>query len=361
MLAFIRFSFPDAPTWLLLLGGLTALVLAIGSFHIIEKPVRKKLVFNTRSSVFQLYTTASIFLFALIGAGVWGPLADSRESVVALVQSRITDTSRAQLLTAISAAEADYHQSLNRNYDGRSGKFETLVHDGYTCSFDRNNTLDRVLACIIAQGTRPVSLVIGDSVGRDTFHALRKAYPDENFVMVLHSGCPAAEFKVTDKVTCFPGLHSLLTDVANSVNLKRLILTFRYRPVRWKNVESTLKIAKRITPSVFLLGVAPVLSKPLPELIRSGTVISPAELAFVGRGLSWSPSRIATEAHPMASKYGAIFIDIGPAFCKEEGGWLWGDADADRPIFWDDEHLTGFGIDHLSEILTAKRDLMGAK
>lgn len=101
---------------------------------------------------------------------------------------------------------------------------------GYTCSLDENMDFESVTDCLIGGISNDSYniVVIGDSNGRDFFHALRFAYPNYNIVMLHQSSCSPAYGIRWDDTYCFKDLESYLDLLNNSDAVDAIVFASRY-------------------------------------------------------------------------------------------------------------------------------------
>jgi len=359
ILVFVRIILPDAG--LLAISG--ALILSVFmaelSKRFIEQPARSKRLLRSRKTVYAFGSVFAVVVvsvsFALQAQGL-----ERKRSEVASRIGMLIYGQRAEVLSVLDREKLFYMGELNKNLNGKN-TYEELKAKQYTCSYDHGNTISRILSCLESQAAGSVVLVMGDSIGRDTWHALRRAYPEAHLIMLHQSGCPPAEAIHPDKkIPCFPQLAETLEQIDERLNVSGIVLSFRYRPIDWRNVEPTLELAKRMTDNVVMLGVSPVYAQTISRRIRS---LSPQETipTRVNKNDSsmvpWDYDSIATEAHQMASAKGVQFVDVRRFFCDQSSCAIWLDDSFNRPLFWDKEHLTDIGISRYARFLAELPEL----
>ena len=358
ILVFIRIAHPAGGTGAASFGLVVAAALSVASYHLLEKPFRARAVFATRHAAYGLLA-ASLAAFAIIiTASGSAPLLNARSAVLAKTRHLLFEDNRGEVLAAIDEQEAYYRQVLNLNYNGKSGEFSPDKHMKWTCSFDEQNTADRVFHCLEQQASVRNVLVIGDSIGRDTTHALRLAFPNVNFIMVHQSGCPPANFPLSGRIKeCFPSLAGLLERTKRSLAIDAVVLAFRYRPGNWEKVEPGLALAKELSSNVFMFGVSPVFRKGIGVFLKEVPAGEPIPRAVMKNDramVRWSFDAIVKRAERLALKYDVNFVNVHPFFCDRKQCSLWADDAFAKPLFWDNQHLTQFGIGRFAEFLAGE-------
>lgn len=218
-----------------------------------------------------------------------------------------------------------------------------------------------MLACLSGQAAERNILVVGDSIGRDTLWSLRRAYPDTNFIMLHQSGCPPAEiFHESKKITCFPRLGQTLRELNEKVSVDGIFLSFGYRPRQWNSIEKSIPLMKGVTSNVVVMGVSPKFKSGIGEFVRS-LPESASVPAVIGKKdkamLVWDFDGFEKDAELLAKRYGASFINVGDFFCSRDACRLWLDGSYEKPLFWDNQHMTDLGITRYAEYLFSKPEV----
>lgn len=361
ILVFLRIAYPAGGTGIATLGLTAAVLLSVASYRFIEKPFRTRAVFPTRRSAYGLLAASLAAFGAIIGAGATAPVTEARTALLPKTRYALLEGDRGAALAVIDEQEILYFRERNLNFHGRAGAFNPDRHRRWTCSFDKANTADRVLECLERQAAAQNVLVIGDSIGGDTTHALRLAFPDVNFIMLHQSGCVPANFPVGERIgECFPGLADLLARAKHTISIDAVVLAFRYKPKNWENVESGLALARSLADNVMMLGVSPMFSKNLGDFVQELPRGEPVPLSIAKSDrtmVGWSFDRIVRQAERLARKHGIAFVNVLPFFCDETRCLLFADGDLRKPLYWDSLHLTRFGIEKYAEFLSRQPQL----
>jgi len=275
------------------------------------------------------------------------------------VDLKVTPPSEVETVLKLLGEERGfYRKNMNSNYNGRAEAFDIQKHALWTCSYDHGNGHDRIFDAVKGQAVGRNILLIGDSVGRDTVNALRIAYPETNFIMLHQSSCPPGHFRNPKRETgCFEGLADMLAKINQAIKVEAVILAYRYRPKDWNHAEPTLPIVTSICKKVVMLGVGPVFSKTLPEYIteigRVPRYIDRHDPAMI----PWDFDDLTVKAKGLAAKYRITFVDISDFFLVDGKYPLWLDETVERPIYWDEIHLTRYSLPLFAEYLRQKKEL----
>jgi hypothetical protein len=228
-------------------------------------------------------------------------------------------------------------------------------HQGTPCSYDnyKPSLSDewKVTDCIVNNlktGDENTAryLLIGDSNGRDTLYALRKAYPDKTFAFMMHSGCAAV---IT--VNCFPKLYDQLAKILENVELNGVILSsrFAYQPI--DGIEKTASFLQRQHISFLIVGSTPALRKPLHMvMIKKGISIDTPEFllplnnTYFHADIDEQDQRLKD----VADSYGGFFWDKKSNFCTRNTCTLKSKKHT-VPLFLDTQHLSTQGIETLAQ------------
>lgn len=346
------------PEPLAMIGVVAAsLILAWLSYVLIERPVRTKRALASRRSVLAVAGLAVLGAF-LLSVVLNTPSMRSQQQLAYEATARaMYPKEKVDLLATIAFEGQQAQERFNLNFTGKSGEFDLGKFDRWTCSYDYDNSLSRLEECLIKQAKGNDILVMGDSIGRDTTHALRAAFPERNFIMLHQSSCPPGESK-----KCFKGQRDLLKAVSKMVPFVAVILAYRYHPSNFMDAEPGVVEATHISPNVYMLGVSPMFALPMADYIKSlpmmsmpGYAISETDKKMV----VWNYEDIRDNAQTIAQRNGAKFVDVLPFFCVREHCRIWADEQYGTPLFFDQQHLTPQGIKAYSSFLKTRPELAG--
>lgn len=356
ILVYTKMVWPGAGHLMMLCGLLVALLLAVASYYFIEGPIRRKQVIKSRNSAYSFALMTAFLVVGISYAANSDNASAFRVDTFAKVRGYLFSGDRPDVLAKIEQEKNFYLNNLNINYTGETPKFDLSVHSGWTCSFDKGNSADRIFDCLKSQDKTHSVLVMGDSIARDTMHSLRRAYPKVNFVALHQSSCPPGDVGGR----CFSKSGELLDKVGRELKFDAVIINFRYRPKEWKNVESGIEAAKSVSKNVILFGVSPMFAKPASDYIKSlpdGADI-PVFISEQDKKLTqWSYSEIAVEAKAMADKHGVKFVSLLDFFCPAGKCRLWVDNRPGDPLYIDEQHLTNKGIDEFGAFLKTQEQV----
>jgi hypothetical protein len=275
---------------------------------------------------------------------------ERRVELFAKVRSMLFDGDKLAIVANIDAENRFYMTKLNVNYFGDMPEYDQGKYAGFTCSYDRSNTVDRIFACVKAQSKDRNVLVLGDSIGRDTMHSLRRVYPELNFIMIHQSSCPPGDVGAR----CFRQSRELLGKVGRELKFEAVIINFRYRPQEWKDVESGIDAAKQVSPNVLMFGVSPMFAQKTSDYIKSLPDSSsiPVFISAKDKSLTqWSYAELADQAKAMAEKHHVTFVPVLDFFCPSAKCRMWVDNRPGDPLFIDEQHLTNKGMDEFGAYL----------
>lgn len=361
LLVLARSINPSTPPLLMSIAVLAAFLLATFSYYYLEQPIRQKQAFTRKDEIYKYFIGTSLALILIVSSAYTSTVKDLQNTISANIKSFFYDEAKAETLAILETEKAYYHENLNLNFTGGSDDYSKSGHAGFTCSFDRGNTPERVLFCLEQQAKNNNILVIGDSIGRDTLHALRRSYPSVSFIMLHHSGCPPAEtFNKNSVPVCFPKMYSTLRKLSEKTVISGVILSFRYRPKHWISVKDSIPIIKELTPNVTMLGVAPMFSRTLENHIKA---LPPSERLPLSIELNdkdmipWNYFELASQAQSLAKQEEIKFANISSFFCTSSACRLWIDNSYKKPIFWDNQHITDAAMTKYGEFLTSVPEL----
>lgn len=334
---------------------LTSLLLAWLSYVLIERPIRTRRVIAAPKAAWTVALMAVIGTWLLSLSLATPTMKEQQKLVYEFTAKAIYPKEKVELLEAIAVEGQEAQQRFNLNFSGKSGEFNLDKFDKWTCSFDYENSLSRLEECVVRQATGKDILVMGDSIGRDTTHALRIAFPDRNFIMLHQSSCPPGESQ-----KCFKGQRQLLKEIKEKVSFDAVVLAYRYHPSNFADVEPGVIEAGKITPNVYLLGVSPMFALPMTDYIKSlpfksmpGNAISESDREMV----LWSYKEMRDKARAISQRHGAKFVNVLPFFCDDAACGIWAGGEYGKPLFFDQQHLTPGGIESYGAFLRSRPEL----
>ncbi|WP_350600893.1 acyltransferase family protein [Pseudomonas sp. 65/3-MNA-CIBAN-0223] len=236
------------------------------------------------------------------------------------------------------SAESYYRKNLMNSFSNNGESFAKtflVTLDGQT------QTKSTVLNYLNTKLGESSYLVIGDSHGRDFFHALRLSYPNINFAMIHQSSCVPATYG-----KCFSILNDIRNDyIVGNKNLKGIIFASLYENdigLRTLIEDINKKIYGNIP--IFVVSAGPRLDKSVTELaIAESKVKDNYELS--------STNDKAIEINKILSNIkDVIFFDKYSIFCLEGNCKL---NSGLNPYIWDTGHLSLLGIEKISESISA--------
>ncbi|MFU6154324.1 acyltransferase family protein [Pseudomonas aeruginosa] len=348
ILVFVRIVNPGVGAAGMALSLCGAIILAVMSYYLIERPIRTKS--GLRAAHVATASALSLLFVVFFSAIVTSDrLSDFHDKMFAEIRRSMYPGGRSDMIARIEKESNRYLIDLNVNFNGQSGVYKADKYAGWTCSYDKGNTIDRIYECLVSQAKDNNVLVMGDSIGRDTTHALRRAFPEANFIMLHQSSCPPG-----DANACFNGMADLLERLSISVKVNAVILNFRYMPSNWAAVSNGIDEAKKLSKNVILMGVSPFFSMTFVDFIKSIPSSSEIPLFIDNRNTDltrWSYTDLANQARQMALSKNIYFVNVLDFFCPQKKCRLWVDNRYGDPLIFDQQHLTNNGISEFSEYL----------
>lgn len=328
-----------------------SVALSIFTYHLIEQPVRTKAILASTFAPVKAYAVLCLFLIFCASTAI--------HSEWNYLRTRLVFGEMGVALTHIDSARSRYLAVIDNSFDGKISRYSQEDHHALPCSFDHGNSLPRLKECLAGNLRDTSYLVIGDSIGRDTMAALRKAYPSKHFLMLHHSSCLPVEFKNAINKSCFPGLFSLLDPLLKKNKIKGIILAGRLFP---EEVSSYIEGIRRIET----LGV--------PTLVVAGTptFLDGIDQFVIKRYMTDQevPKKVDVQDGSMfregqdlmmaslREKIGfTSLVDVYSFRCNAGRCPLFFEDDISRPIIFDREHLTLEGIDWLSDLFLQNKTM----
>jgi hypothetical protein len=198
----LRTAYPDIGFDVLALGMLLAIALSVVSYWTLERPFRTRRLLPRRAWIFALSVVSTLSFGVLSVVNYLPYISTFKSSISVAVRGLLYGPNIGTALFVLHDAGGNVAR-LDVNYGGNAGDYDKARYAGFPCSYDSGNSLDRIVTCLTAQATDFSVLVIGDSIGRDTLHALRIGYPDVNIIMLHQSSCPPADVAWPNSSHCF--------------------------------------------------------------------------------------------------------------------------------------------------------------
>jgi peptidoglycan/LPS O-acetylase OafA/YrhL len=314
---------------------LTSVVLAAVSYAMLEVPIRKGAKWRGLKRLLPLALTppavAVLLLFAV------------SQDVTEGLRSGLPFAGYRALATLVDGEREAYFTTIHTAPDdaGPIGK-------GHQCSYDVSATSDGKLDCLISSGFERPVLVIGDSQGRDLFHALRIGFPNTNFVLLHESGCPPIEYEVRPARKCFIGLNSLIPQILQVLDPSAIILASHWPSNSFEPLVDMLSRLNHRGTKVVVVGPGPVFRSSIVSILR-GRFNSVAEFGWRGRipvtELSADIFQIGSKLSEISARQGAIYLERASQFCNGDGCLALVPPRDASLMFWDNQHLTISGLE----------------
>jgi hypothetical protein len=151
-----------------------------------------------------------------------------------------------------------------------------------------------------------------------------------------------------------------LAKVTEATPIEAIVAAFRYKA--WEKVDKDLPMLTSYSENVVMLGVTPFFYKSVADYIRH----SPAQEGLPRYYRLDGPldyRKIEKKAAQMAAAHSVHFVPVNAFFCWPDRCRLWADETVYKPLFWDQLHMTRFGIQEYAGYLVKQpllRELLGA-
>ena len=319
------------------------------SFHFIEKPIREKRILENNKKFITIYVMSFLFLLLMSFALISNKKVNSFRAVVYESVFWLIYKDASNVLNSLTLHHEIYQTKKNLNYSGKSvGEFNDDFI-GYTCSFDGGNSVERVLNCITKQAKEKNYLVLGDSIGRDLMRTMQKIKPDINFIMLHQSSCPP----FIEYERCVVENDSLFKELFEKINVEKIIIAFsHWNRHDFEKINNGLLRIKAYEKDVTFVGVMPVLNKEMKDLVISDKNIINRKKTPLD-SLAFNPFEKEDSMDAMAKNIGIDFIKVASYFCDTDGCNLWVDDDLNKPLYFDNQHLSIEGMDFFGKRLSS--------
>lgn len=322
---------------------ITSLVLADLSYRFVETPVRKLPAWRTNA---RLATLAIIPIASV--ATAWAVVrtdafSDFRMLLPGASQRYVRDLSQ--------GAREEYMETVHTSkVDGKR------ITRGIQCSLDEPTPADITVECLKRSGYRRPVLVIGDSHGRDTFHALRIGFPKTDFVLLNHSGCAPAEYIPYGTKVCFPDLFPMLEALLAKMPADAVVLSAQWAENGIAKMGATLEFLSRKGVRTIVVGPTPTFRLSAPALlVQSGVTRADADTRLKPADYLFDIERSDRLLHAQAAAANLPYIEALGSFCDISGCLAFVPGKDGALMFWDNQHLTVDGMFWLGDVFAKNR------
>jgi peptidoglycan/LPS O-acetylase OafA/YrhL len=216
--------------------------------------------------------------------------------------------------------------------------------DGYTCSFDKKLSQEELLQCATQNFSNDSSnyIVIGDSHGRDFFHAFRMAFPHYQINMLHNSSCAPVEGIKSSGKPCFINFEEILNSLNQEPNLTGVIFASRY--VDEPSFNDFINQVSGYLPDKNMIAVTSIglINKNVTHYLFNYGVRDYYEieqdLFNQTKNVNDKITALASDTIEVYDKYGV--------FCIEQDCQLILDG---HVLFMDDQHLSRKGVEVLAD------------
>lgn len=320
-------------------------ILSVLTYHCIERPIRRGLFLRRLKKLMAMF----FFYYMLMVLFVFSALNDRLN----YFRSEYFFGGLGVVLNSVHQARIQYFEflrSIHRNaYDETKNSSAALK----LCSYD-NSDVVAVTRCLNSALQDPSYLVIGDSMGRDVYLSLLKAYPNERIVMLHQSSCLPVDFHNAVDKNCFNGLESIINNLAENRRVLGFVLSGRLFFEDVDKFISGIGLFERLNlPFVVVAGAPSFL-----ESIGKYVVKKYKSDGFVPLAVPIDDThmyRLGQQASLLKLKEAKPKLQVFDAYAMR-CGLLWCDLFVsdmlNQPIIFDREHLTLYGIESQAAVFS---------
>lgn len=316
-----------------------ALPLAELSYRLLETPVRRVQWWKPAPRV------AALFLVPVAAFGaVWA--AERGAGAVTTVRKALPMGDIRMINDMGDAARAAYLDRMTTDgVDGRAG----------ICSLDDIGSVTVVIPCLEGASEGAPVLVIGDSHGRDMFHALRAGLPGRPMLLLHQSSCAPADYRPSGGGHCFDGLGAALPQIIAETSPALVVLASHWPMEAMAAVGGTMDRLAALDTPVVVIGAGPVFKSSAPGLLRQAGMGGEALTAGTRLPLKFKFDVVASDTaiRALVAARGVPFIDRYSQFCDDASCRAFLPGDDMALVFWDRQHLTLPAMKWYGDILAA--------
>ncbi len=229
-LTVIIFSFALPNVWKIPFLLMAILLGFLSNKYIATRKHRGVAIHYYKRMIGLVFSSVFIFSCIIFGSNIFAKMKLKDDSSFVLYQDLIK-----------TKKETLAHYNLNYT------DYKKQYTEGSTCSFDKEMPTQYAFQCVNHIIKNDGWLVIGDSHGRDFYHSLQFAYPQQNIAMLQQSSCaPAKAIKQNSKIVCFREMEKIIDFINSNKNIKKVIFAARYT-----NESSTPFFIKQLKSGVY--------------------------------------------------------------------------------------------------------------
>jgi peptidoglycan/LPS O-acetylase OafA/YrhL len=319
-----------------------SIIFSVLTFQFVEQPIRQRKIYMQTRELLKAYFVSCL----LIGFVVFSAInLNSNYSRSKFFRGEI-----GEVMSHIHHERQLYMDKIDQSFNGKSSSYSEVAYNQLPCSYDNNNSLKRLDICLQKSFAEPSYLVIGDSIGRDTFFALKKAFPSNRFTMLHQSSCIPVDFKNIVGKSCFTQFFNLIEVLVRQKKISGIILASRVFPEEvFDYVHGIKKIESFGVPLLVIAGVPSFLDGIGNYVVKRfnankiiPTDVDVGDFSMYRSGQDQTVTRLRTDlgAVPVIDSYGIR--------CDNRRCPLFIGNDIAKPMIFDREHLTLAGIEWLS-------------
>ena len=327
---------PDTAAWSALAAAGLSLGLSVLTYHAVEVPTRSR----------RLLPTSRHLLVLAVGVLVCGAvvaLAGFNDKV-GRKRSQWLFKDLGDVLVHIDASAQRYMDRMDKAYSGQSGMYQKDTHQGLPCSLDDAPQTSDVAVCLRDNLGAGGVLVMGDSIGRETFFALQSAFPGRNWTMLHQSSCMGVEFQNAVGKSCFPGWLPLLRPLIQGGLVRGVVLSARLFPEESNRYVDTVRVLRALGVPVAVVAGGPsylsFVRDHVRQVYQTDGVLPLSVDANDHRMVREGQAQMVENLQAQAPKEGYWFVNTQPFYLQGGRYRLFVGPDGTVPLVFDREHMS---------------------
>lgn len=255
-----------------------------------------------------------------------------------------------ELIDYFRIAHEEYREKFSLFFPkNENEEWNKKDHADIPCLYDeyqlKSPNDPRIIQCVINnfQNNKTALshvLLIGDSNGKNIYEALKRAFPEIQFSMLMHSGCAPAESK-----NCFPHLKEQLGYLLEYTSVDGIVLSSRYSNQSIESLESTVSFIRNQKKPFLIIGATPTLLR-MPDMvmIHAGGTLQDNEFRLSLNKSYYHDDIFENDENliDIANEYQGYFYNKKSVLCPDNKCFI-KSSNFKNPIFLDSHHLSEDG------------------
>jgi peptidoglycan/LPS O-acetylase OafA/YrhL len=225
---------------------ISSFLMAIFSYHIVESPFRSKKKIQDKKFLFIV----GISILVLVSISILGI---SKKGFAESYYKKLSPQSK------IFLTYLDYKNTSIYKEEYSDGK---CFYDSQKNSFEEFN----IENCLAIQTSQSNILLMGDSFAAHYSGALKREYPEVNFLQATSTYCKPLINEIANN-SCSELFNYIFLDFIPSNNIDAIILSGRWDPEDILGIQETLAFLKQFDVTIFLIGPSPEFATDVPRIL----------------------------------------------------------------------------------------------